>query len=469
MISSNKLQILAAPLRNSSTPLSSLLPQNPNGHNLITSRSKTAANNLTGSDKTVIEVEPMSETESVELFLKYCQGKSDQYDANQITQNLGFLPLAIVQSARYLNERAPRLTAKAFLEDLQEHHDKLFKSDTSDSAGTWSYDTMIDSVKLLSFERITLSARRLLTLMSLCNPDKIPDYLVRNLHEKGNVLSQRTLNSEFGEDISCLVDFSLVKIDHTGHFFSVHRLVQYGVRDFWSSVKLTEWKNEYIMTLSASYPEDMSKEWPKCEQLAPHIDASLAYRPVDERYLGYWTSIVSYAADYAVATGSFVRAEELHSQALEELQKTLGPEHPKTMKSIASLGLVHIELAKYQTAEDLTRRALEGREKALGLDHPDTVVSYSRLGLLLQKQGNYVKAERIHRHTLKSRIKLLGPEHPDTLASSNSLALVLGEQGKHEEARELNQRTPRACEKVLGTEHTLTLNSVYNLAQILQH
>ena len=71
----------------------------------------------------------MSKSESVQLFLNCYQGKPDQDDAKQITQNLGFLPLAIVQITEYLNQRAPRLTAEALLEKLQKDEASLFERD----------------------------------------------------------------------------------------------------------------------------------------------------------------------------------------------------------------------------------------------------------------------------------------------------------------------------------------------------
>ena len=461
-----KFRNSSGPLRRSSTPLSALLPQNPKGHILITSRSKTFANSLTGSYKTVIEVEPMSESESVQLFLKCYQGDPDQDDANRLTQYLGFLPLAIVQIAGYLNQRAPRLTTRALLTELQKDRTSLFKRDT---AGAQIYERTLGHVWRLSLEQITPSARRLLSLMSLCNPDNIPDYLIRTFHDKGNVEPQRKLDLDFEDNISSLVDLSLVKVDRTGHFFSVHRLVPFEMRRSLSSLELTKLENEYIMTLSALYSKDVYGEWLKCGQLAPHLDTALAYRPADGRHLWHWTDIVTHIADYAVATGNYSRAKELHVRALQELEKLQGPGHSNTMTSVAKLGMVYVEIGEYEMAEIKIRRALEGREKVLGSEHPDTMDSYNNLGILLRKQGKYEQAENICQQTLDRRMKLFGSEHPDTLASLDNLALILEAQCKYEEAEKLNQQTLQTYERTLGSDHPLTLNSTCNLALILQH
>ena len=43
------------------------------------------------------------------------------------------------------------------------------------------------------------------------------------------------------------------------------------------------------------------------------------------------------------------------------------------------------------------RRALETREKVLGADHPDTLSSVNSLGILLKAKGDYDGAEQLFR------------------------------------------------------------------------
>lgn len=52
-----------------------------------------------------------------------------------------------------------------------------------------------------------------------------------------------------------------------------------------------------------------------------------------------------------------------------------GPEHPRTLTSINNLAWLFQDLGMFKDAEELSRRVLDGREKTLGLDHPDSLKS----------------------------------------------------------------------------------------------
>jgi hypothetical protein len=67
-------------------------------------------------------------------------------------------------------------------------------------------------------------------------------------------------------------------------------------------------------------------------------------------------------------------------------------------------------------------RALEARERTLGPEHPDTLISVNSLGLLYKSQGRYGEAEPLFLRALEAWERTLGPEHPRTLISLNNLA-----------------------------------------------
>ena len=448
----------------SASPLSALLPQNPEGHILITSRSKSVAFNLTGNQETVIEVGLMSVGESIDLFRKAYKGEWDQNDAYQLTKTLGFLPLAISQAAAYLNQRAPRLTARTYLAEFQKNQEELLKRDT---AGSMTHGKTLQTTWQTSFKQITPSARRLLSFMCLCWPDAIPDYLARSFQDGAKIEPERTVDLNFEDAISTLTNYSLIKTDSTGHSFSVHRLVQHEMRRYLElTAELEEWKSQYIVILSTVYPEDLYKEWAKCEQLSPHMDTASAYRPADEHLLHYWTNCVNHAAEYAEATGNYDRAEQLHLRALEEVEKAFGAKHPTTLASANKLGSIYLHKGKFDEAEAMIRRALEGRQELLGQENLDTTASYNTLAMLLHERGNYVVATEVSRQTLAKREKTLGSKHPDTLVSIQNLALVLADQGNLEEAEEMSLRALQGNAEVLGEEHPHTLLSINNLASI---
>ena len=83
---------------------------------------------------------------------------------------------------------------------------------------------------------------------------------------------------------------------------------------------------------------------------------------------------------------------------------------------------------------------MAGREKALGPDHPDTLKSLNSLGILLSENGDYKGAEKLFRMALAGREKVLGAEHPDTLEIVVNLAIVLNNLGRSNEAIKLLRR-----------------------------
>lgn len=68
--------------------------------------------------------------------------------------------------------------------------------------------------------------------------------------------------------------------------------------------------------------------------------------------------------------GRFEVAVPLCKQTLEDLQKSIGHDHPDVATMLNILALVYRDQNKYKDAAKLLNEALEIREKTLGPDHP---------------------------------------------------------------------------------------------------
>src|SRR5262249_40086656 len=77
----------------------------------------------------------------------------------------------------------------------------------------------------------------------------------------------------------------------------------------------------------------------------------------------------------------------------------------------------YLDLGLYDSAQPLLTRALATRRKVLGEEHPDTLSSINSMGILLQRQGKLSEAESYYREAMEKRRRVLGNEHPDTLQS----------------------------------------------------
>jgi serine/threonine protein kinase len=164
--------------------------------------------------------------------------------------------------------------------------------------------------------------------------------------------------------------------------------------------------------------------------------------------------------------GKYPDAEVLFSRTLEIQRRVLGREHPDTLSSMNNLALVYYYQAKYAQAETLQSQTLEIRRRVLGPEHPDTLGSINNLAVVYLHQGKYPQAEPLLSQTLEIRRRMFGPEHPRTLASMNNLAEAYGSQGKYAQAEALDGQTLEIRRRVLGPEHPDTLYSMNNLANV---
>jgi tetratricopeptide (TPR) repeat protein len=164
--------------------------------------------------------------------------------------------------------------------------------------------------------------------------------------------------------------------------------------------------------------------------------------------------------------GNHPAAELLYKRALAGQEAVLGPDHPDTLTSVHNLAALYRETGDIAAAGPLFRRALDGYEKVYGPDHPDTLTSVSNLAGLYYAAGDYPAAEPLFRRALAGQEKALGPDHPDTLLSANNLAGLYDETGRYPAAEPLYRRALAGQEQVLGPDHPDTLTTVANLAEL---
>uniref|UniRef100_A0A8C3I5H6 Kinesin light chain n=1 Tax=Chrysemys picta bellii TaxID=8478 RepID=A0A8C3I5H6_CHRPI len=89
--------------------------------------------------------------------------------------------------------------------------------------------------------------------------------------------------------------------------------------------------------------------------------------------------VIQYASQ-----GRYEVAVPLCKQALEDLEKTSGHDHPDVATMLNILALVYRDQNKYKDAANLLNDALAIREKTLGKDHP---AEHLRSGLSLNRTG----------------------------------------------------------------------------------
>jgi len=149
--------------------------------------------------------------------------------------------------------------------------------------------------------------------------------------------------------------------------------------------------------------------------------------------------------------GKYKEAANLLNDALGIREKTLGPDHPAVAATLNNLAVLYGKRGKYKEAEPLCKRALEIREKVLGKDHPDVAKQLNNLALLCQNQGKYEEVERYYKRALEIYSQKLGPDDPNVAKTKNNLASAYLKQGKYKQAEILYKEVlTRAHEKEFG-------------------
>ncbi|KAI4844120.1 hypothetical protein E4T44_06379 [Aureobasidium sp. EXF-8845] len=447
--------------------LSRYLPPSTHGSVLVTSRTRRAAMQIV-EDSDILPIEPMHDATAHVLLYKKLGDKVDRSDGiAELAAALEYMPLALVQAAAFIRERAPRCSVQQYLAEYRES-DSRKSSLLNRAAGHLRRDKAASNSVLLtwqiSFEHIRSSRRsaaNLLSLMSFFDRQGIQEALLRNP-------DSTTDNDNFEDDVLTLRDYSFITVTMEANTFEMHNLVQLATRTWLGNQgQLHRWQGRFISNLCAEMPTGEHENWQKCQVLFPHAKAALAQRPQGKDSLKEWALLLFKASWYAWQQGKAGDAEHMSTLSMEIRQEVFGEESVETLSSMHMIGLARVLGGKYEEAEAMNMQTLALEESVLGREHPSTLASMSNLALVLNHQGKYKEAEAMNRQTLALSETVLGREHPDTLTTMSNLAGVLNRQGQYKEAEAMNRQTLVLKESVLGREHPDTLATMSNLAGVL--
>ena len=169
--------------------------------------------------------------------------------------------------------------------------------------------------------------------------------------------------------------------------------------------------------------------------------------------------VIQYASQ-----GRYEVAVPLCKQALEDLEKNSGHDHPDVATMLNILALVYRDQNKFKEAGNLLNDALAIREKTLGSDHPAVAATLNNLAVLYGKRGKYKEAEPLCKRALEIREMVLGKSHPDVAKQLNNLALLCQNQSKYDEVEKYYQRALQIYENILGPDDPNVAKTKNNLA-----
>lgn len=165
----------------------------------------------------------------------------------------------------------------------------------------------------------------------------------------------------------------------------------------------------------------------------------------------------------ALLQDKYAEAEEIDNRALEISRRVLGPENPVTLKCTSAVVKLYLAQHKAAQTEALAKQALEISRRVLGPEHPDTLYAAGNLAASYAGQGKYAQDAALLAPVLEISRRVLGPEHPETLNYMRGLSYAYLMQGKEALADEMDQQLLQILRRDLGPEHPATLTALYNV------
>ena len=218
-----------------------------------------------------IDLEPFSTQEASALMMTLAGCESTHENKEQsfeLATRLGGLPIAITQIAAMIHRRD--LTFKEFVEIFDEESSKRELL-----LGQDQYSHTLSTIWAL--EELNNSARRLLDVLALLDPDCIQESLLINHPPQRPANEFPSTNLQYIEARTILMKSSLVKRNRQKDQLLLHRLIQDVTRAHMTTEQLRTAFELVVNILCQSWPEasfDFSHEtslWAQADIVVPHI------------------------------------------------------------------------------------------------------------------------------------------------------------------------------------------------------
>jgi hypothetical protein len=425
------------------------------GHVLITSRERRWA-----EVAAPVEVSVLARDESVALLQDRIAGLGVT-EADRLADQLGDLPLAVVQAAAFMAETGT--PAAQYLELLRTRAGKLLDQP---APGSPYPQSLAAATRLIAdrLDREDPAAAQLASVCAFLAPEPIPEDLFTSaLGELPGELADRAADPlAWRQTLARLARQSLARIDQ--HGLVLHRLTQAILRDRLAPEQAAAARACSEAVLAAADPGDPANPvtWPRWAQLMPHLlAADLAGSPVLR-----W--VARNACWYLLARGETRPGHDLASDLRQHWRDQLGDDHEHTLKAATLLAWALRAMGRYIKARELDEDTLARSRGVLGEDHRDTLGSANNLATDLRYLGEYQAARELDEDTLARSRRVLGEDDPFTLEAAGNLAVHLRILGEYQAARELDEDTLARCRRVLGEDHPYTQGAASSVATDLR-
>ena len=454
------------------TLLPEFLPTPVRGHILLTTRAQAL-----GRLANRIEVNALDQDAAALLVLRRAgllaldaplqqAEQADRQEAEELSRQLGGLPLALDQAGAYLEETGCSL--QHYLDLFKSHRAELLRHrgglalDHPDSvATTWS-------LSFASVEQRSPLAADLLRVCALLHPDAIPEelFLQGAAHLGPALAAIQTDPLAFNKALAVIQSYSLLRRSGREQTLSMHRVVQAVLADAMSKQERGQWIERAITALDGLFPAVRNRTWERwdqCGRLLPHV---LTIVEAAQQHNLELVSLLIKTADYLLQRVQHQQAEPFYLRALSLCEQMPDDEHSQLAFALNGLADLYREQGRYEQAEALYLRALRLWEEAPEWQQTEIPSPLNNLALLYLEQGHHELAEPLLLRELSFDELRFGPEHHEIAAPLNNLAIIYLEQDRLELVEPLLKRALQLDEQRFGPEHPEVAFSLMNLADL---
>lgn len=164
------------------------------------------------------------------------------------------------------------------------------------------------------------------------------------------------------------------------------------------------------------------------------------------------------------------KARELQYQVLQSSRNYFGPNHPRTLQVMDTLGFTCQVGSRLQEAQELHEEVIEKLSKleGYGRDHEATLTAMSNLSKVKLRHFDHREAFELQLQAFEGMQRILGRTHQKTLEAKDDLVAIHGFMGEKNLplGLQMGEENMHTRIKTLGREHPLTLKSKLNVAKI---
>jgi tetratricopeptide (TPR) repeat protein len=422
-----------------------------------------------------VTVDVFTQAEAL-TFLAERTGRSDEAGAQELAEQLGFLPLALAQAAAVIAVQHldyPTYLARLRSTPVQD----LLQRSTGEPYPQGAAEAIVLALDATAKADPAGLCEGLVNVIALLSTAGVSRTLLYAAGQQG-LLSQpsteaTTRSESVDEALGRLVSASLLTFSTDDVTVVAHRLTMRLAGERQARDGNLPGLGSGIAGLLSAVTGSLPEPWQNRPAARDAIGQIMALHEHLTFYLGgqdvALTETLLGLRAWAVwclneLGDSLGLAISYGRDLVTDCEQLLGDTDPNTLTSRNSLANAYRAAGRLAEAIPLLERTLTDRERILGDTHPKTLTSRNNLATVYQLAGRLAEAIPLYEQVLADCEQLLGDTHPDTLAYRNNLALAYRAAGRLAEAIPLLERILADCERVLGDTHPDTLTSRASLA-----